>query len=108
MTPHHAIVRDSEGGAVLMVHVQPKAARTECVGIHGDALKIRVATPPHDDDANNELIRFIAGCCAVPRTHVRIQAGAGARHKRLHVKGVTAEWLWARLMPQGEKGPVKA
>jgi len=47
-----AIVQDSKNGAVLIVHVQPNALRTECVGIHGDALKIRVAARPLDGAAN--------------------------------------------------------
>jgi uncharacterized protein (TIGR00251 family) len=100
------IARDTEGGAVLAVHVQPKAAQTECVGIHGDALKIRVAARPIGGAANVELIRFIADRCAVSRAAVRIQGGNAARHKLLYVKGVTAESLLDRLLPQGEKGTV--
>ena len=95
------IARDSERGALLTVHVQPGSSRTECVGIHGDAIKIRLAARPIDGAANDELIRFIAERCAVPRANVQLQAGATGRRKRLTVKGVTAEWLLARLMPSG-------
>ncbi len=101
------IVQDSKNGVVLAVHVQPKASRTEYVGIHGDALKIRVASPPIDGAANDELIRFIAGRCAIPRASVLIQAGAEGRHKRLRLKGVTAELVMARLMPGSQNGAVK-
>lgn len=101
------IVQDSKTGAVLRVHVQPNAARTQCVGIHGDALKIRVAARPLDGAANDALIRFIAAQCAVPQSSVAIQAGAEGRRKRLCVKGVTAETVWARLMPTVREGVVK-
>ncbi len=101
------IVQDSKNGAVLTVHVQPKASRTECVGIHGNALKIRVAAPPIAGAANDELIRFIAGRCAIPRASVLIQSGAEGRHKRLRLKGVTAELVMARLMPEGQIRAVK-
>ncbi len=101
------IVQDSKNGVVLAVHVQPKASRTEYVGIHGDALKIRVAAPPIDGAANDELIRFIASRCAIPRASVLIQSGAEGRHKRLRLKGVTAELVIARLMPGGQNGAVK-
>lgn len=97
------IVRDSEGGTVLTVHVQPNASRTECVGIHGDALKIRLASRPIDGAANDELIRFIAAQCAVPRANVRIDAGVGARRKRVSIKGVTAQVVLTRLMPGSGK-----
>jgi uncharacterized protein len=105
--PIRTIARDIEGGAILTVHVQPKASRTECVGIHGDALKIRVAAPPRDGAANEELLRFLADRCAVSRADVRIHGGNAARHKRLYVKGVTAEMLLTRLLPQDEKGTVE-
>ena len=104
MATHPVIVRDSEHGAVLTIHVQPNASKTDCVGVHGDALKIRLAARPVDGAANEELIRFIAEACAVPRAQVHIRAGAESRRKRVVVKGVTAEALLARLMPRGEKG----
>ncbi|TKB90802.1 MAG: DUF167 domain-containing protein [Nitrospira sp.] len=95
------MARDSERGALLTIQVQPGSSRTECVGIHGDAVKIRLAARPIDGAANDELIRFIAERCAVPRANVQLRAGATGRRKRLTVKGVTAEWLLARLMPSG-------
>lgn len=97
------IARDHKGGSILTVHVQPNAARTECVGIHGDAVKIRLAARPIHGAANEELIRFIAARCAVPRANVHIQAGAEARRKRVYVKGMAAALLWARLLPEDRK-----
>jgi uncharacterized protein (TIGR00251 family) len=101
-----AIARDSERGALLTVHVQPGSSRTECVGIHGDALKIRLAARPTDGAANDELIRFIADRCSIPRACVRILTGVKARQKRLCVEGVAAELLLARLMLRGQEGAV--
>ena len=43
------MVQDTKDGAILTVHIQPKASTTECVGIHGDAIKIRVL--PHRSTA---------------------------------------------------------
>lgn len=91
------IVRDTKAGAVLSVHIQPKASTTECVGIYGDAIKIRVAAPPVDGAANDELIRFLARQLSIPSTAVRIHSGAGGRHKRILIKGVTAQLVMARL-----------
>jgi hypothetical protein len=101
------IVQDTRDGAILTVHIQPKASTTECVGIHGDALKIRVAAPPVDGAANDELIRFLARQLSIPSTSVRIHSGAGGRHKRVFVKGVTAQLVMARMNLGSQKGLAK-
>ncbi len=98
-----AIVQDTNDGAILTVHIQPKASTTECVGIHGDALKNRVAAPPVDGAANDALIRFLARTLSLPLAAVCIESGTGGRHKRVRLRGVTAERVFARLM---QKGPV--
>jgi len=91
------IVQDTKAGAVLSVYIHPKASATECVGIYGDAIKIRVAAPPVDGAANDELIQFLARQLSIPSTSVRIHSGAGGRHKRIFIKGVTAQLVMARL-----------
>ena len=94
------IARDSKRRILLTVQVQPGSSRTECVGIHGDAIKIRLAARPIDGAANDELIRFLADQCGVPRADVRIRQGEQARRKRLSIEAITAEVLLARLLPQ--------
>ena len=87
---HHAIVETSDG-VILTIHAQPNANHTEFVGLHGDALKFRVASPPIDGAANEALCRFLSELLAVPLSQVIIRAGHGARRKRVLVKGVTAQ-----------------
>jgi hypothetical protein len=96
-------VRDSKDGAILTVHVQPKAARSACVGIHGNALKIRIAAAPVEGAANRELLRFLAVELSLPTTAVHIESGQGSRHKRVRLEGTTAARVMSRLMPQ--RGP---
>ena len=76
------------GGVDLSLHVQPRAGRTEVVGPHGDALKIRLAAPPVDGEANAELIRFLAKTFGVPNSAVSIESGATGKRKRVRVMGV--------------------
>lgn len=98
------IAKDTKDGVILSVHVQPKASTTECVGIHGDALKIRVAAPPIDGAANDELIRFVARRLSIPPTSVQIHSGTSGRHKRVLIKGATAQLVMARLGLGDRKG----
>jgi len=96
-------IRATKEGVVLTVHVQPKASYTACIGVQGDAVKIRVAAPPVGGAANAELIRFLADTCSIPRAAIAIESGSGARHKRVGLRGVSASLVMARLL---QKGPV--
>lgn len=71
------------------MHVQPKAARTELAGLHGDALKIRLAAPPVDGAANDELVRFLAEQLRTSKSHVQIRSGHTSRRKVVELEGIT-------------------
>lgn len=71
----------------LTLHVQPAAKRTEIAGLHGDALKIKLAAPPLEGRANEELRRFIADIFAVPLKQVVLRQGARGRRKVVEVHG---------------------
>ena len=76
-------------GLVLLVHAQPGAKRSEVVGPFGDALKIRLAAPPIEGRANEELIRFLAVLLGATKRQVEIVSGPGSRRKRVRVSGVS-------------------
>lgn len=59
--------------------------------MHGDAIKIRLTSPPVDDAANEELIAVLATVLDVPRSGVRIISGARARSKVVEVVGATID-----------------
>ena len=83
--------------ARLKVLVQPRASKTVVVGIHGDSIKIRIAAPPVDGAANEELIRFLAERLGVPRSAVTITSGQSSRRKVVNVEGITAAQAAQRL-----------
>jgi uncharacterized protein (TIGR00251 family) len=88
--------RREEGDAlVLALHVQPGAKRTEVAGVHGDALKIRLAAPPVDGRANAELIRFLAEVFGVPLRNVTLLRGETSRVKHVRIVGPTRRPDWA-------------
>lgn len=83
------MISESPDGIVLVVHVQPKAAKTEYVGLYDGALKFRVAAPPREGAANNVLCAFLAERFGLAKSAVVIQAGQGSRRKRVLMKGVS-------------------
>jgi uncharacterized protein (TIGR00251 family) len=84
------MIQDTDDGALLTIHVQPKAARTEYVGVHGDALKFRVAAPPVERAANDELCRYLAELFGLSKGKVLIRSGQAARRKQIVLKNVLA------------------
>ncbi len=90
-------LRPDGDGVVLSLHIQPGAKRTEVAGLHGDALKIRLAAPPVDGKANEALIAFLAKTLGVPKARVELVAGQTSRAKRVRVTGVDPTTARVRL-----------
>jgi uncharacterized protein len=87
---NHVLRVERRGASIrLHVHVQPRASRSEVVGTHGTALKVRVQAPPVDDAANDAVIHLLSVQLGVPRHAVRIVAGATSRAKTVEVDGTT-------------------
>jgi hypothetical protein len=81
-------IREAPGGVLLEVLVQPRASRTRVVGEHDGRLKIQLAAPPVDGEANAALVEFLAGALAVRRSDVSIERGDTGRRKTVRVAGV--------------------
>ncbi len=74
----------------LTVRVQPNARRSEIAGLHGDALKVKVAAPAVDNKANAALIEFLCETLDVPKSAIAIRRGAAARRKVVEITGDAA------------------
>ena len=73
---------------ILELHVQPGARRSEFAGEHGGRIKLRLAAPAVEGQANEALIEFLAAHYGVPKRNVRIAAGMKSRRKRVVIEGV--------------------
>ncbi|QSQ16114.1 DUF167 domain-containing protein [Myxococcus landrumensis] len=82
-------------GVELALLIQPRASRTRVVGEHDGLLKIQLAAPPVDGEANAALVEFLAKKLGVPRRQVTLLAGDASRRKRVQVAGVDAAWTEA-------------
>ncbi len=92
-----AWARDEAGGVVLEVLVQPRASRTKVVGEHDGRLKIQLAAPPVDGEANAALVEFLADALRVRKADVVIARGDTGRRKTVRVAGVSAAAAIAAL-----------
>jgi len=85
-------------GCVIDVWAVPGASRSGVTGLHGDAVRVRVAAPPEHGAANRELLRLIARVLGVRAGDVTLEAGATGRRKRVHVRGLDASGAARRLV----------
>ena len=83
-------LRELPGAVVLEVLVQPRASRTRAAGEHGGRLKIQLAAPPVDGEANRALVEFLAEELGIRKVDVAILRGETGRRKTIRVSGVGA------------------
>lgn len=84
-------VQRTATGVRLSVRVQPRASANEIVGVHGDALKVRLTAAPVEGAANRALVELLADTFGIPVRGVTIVAGASSRTKVVELDGVTKE-----------------
>ena len=74
------------GRVIIRLYIQPGAKQHEVVGLVGEELKIKLATPPIEGRANTALIKYLAQHFRVPQSAVQIKSGHKSRHKRVEIK----------------------
>ena len=82
-----------DGRLVFRVQVVPRSSRSEVVGEHNGSLRVRIAAPPVDGAANEELIHVLAKTFKVSRGAVTIVSGHGSRLKQVSIDGVSESTL---------------
>ena len=76
-----------DGSLLLRLLVQPKASRNEIVGLHNDALKLRLTPPPVEGRANKAVISFLAKRLHLPKSSLTIKSGLQNRNKEILIAG---------------------
>ena len=92
-----AFLRETAGGVLLSVKLQPRASKNEIGEPHGDELKIKVTAPPVDAAANQALIELLAEKLGCSRGKVELIRGRTSRHKTVLLHGFKADDVLAAL-----------
>ena len=93
---------ETDGALNFTVRVVPRASRSEIAGEHDGALRVRVAAPPVEGAANEELRRTLARALGVSARNVEIVGGQSSRTKRVRVSGVDSYRL-SQLLEGGKE-----
>jgi len=92
-------LHDGKKGSALAVRVTPRASRNEIVELLDDGtIKIRIASPPADNEANETLINFLSEILGVPKSRLDIVAGATGRDKLISVVDMDADTAHQRIL----------
>jgi uncharacterized protein (TIGR00251 family) len=80
-----SFVLSHPAGLAFRVHVQPRSSRNQVVGVHGDALKVKLTAPPVEGAANAACVAFLADALGLPKSALSIVAGHTGRRKTIAV-----------------------
>jgi uncharacterized protein (TIGR00251 family) len=90
-------ITDAKRGAAFTVRVVTRAQKNEIVGVEeNNSLKIRL-TSAANDQANGELIKFLAERLEVDTSAIEIVAGQGSRDKWISVSGISTADVETKL-----------
>ena len=82
-------INEKNGAVIFKIRAQPRAAKTEMVGEYSGALKLRIAAPPVDGKANDEVVKFFSKLFEVPNRNVEIVSGESSRDKIIRILNVS-------------------
>lgn len=81
---------ETGNGVSFAVRVIPRSSKSEVIGEHDDALKVKLASPPVDGAANAELVKILAKALGIAKSSIAIVSGESSKTKQLRIDGVTA------------------
>lgn len=91
------IFTELNGAVIFSVRVVPRASKSEVVGEIEGALKIRIAAPPIDNQANVELVKVLAKFFGVSKSRVEIVSGETSRTKQIKITNFSGGNFQVRL-----------
>ncbi|MBE6366871.1 MAG: DUF167 domain-containing protein [Lentisphaerae bacterium] len=85
--PENAITTDGSGCRISCL-VVPRASRNALIAWHDNRLKVALAAPPVDGEANKALVKFMAEVLNVSKTSISVSSGLTGRRKVIAVSGL--------------------
>lgn len=82
-------ILNKDGSIIFAVRITPRASRSAIVGELDGALKIKIASPPVDGAANDELIKLLAREFNVSRSDIQIVGGKTSKNKRIKITNLS-------------------
>ena len=83
----------------IKIKVEPRSSKSGVVGPYGDALKVKLTSPPVEGKANKELIEVLAKAFGIAKKDVEIISGQSSKNKIVKLRSMPrkAEALLSKL-----------
>jgi len=80
---------------ILEIYCQPNAKQNTFLGLHGDHIKIKIAAPALDNQANIQAQNWLAKEFNITKKDVTLLHGKQSRYKvfRIHQPQQIPEWI---------------
>lgn len=82
-------IKKVEGGIQFSAAIQPRSSRNQVVGLHNNALKIRLTSPPVDGAANRLCVKFLGKFLGISPSRIGITGGLTSKNKIIRIDGMT-------------------
>ena len=97
--PRKFHLHDGKRGSALAVRVTPRSSRNQIVAVMNDGtIKVHIAAPPVDDEANQELVKYMAEVLDIPKSKLEIVAGASGRDKLISILDLDVQTAHERIL----------
>ena len=72
----------------IKIKVEPRSSKSGIVGLYGDALKVKLTSPPVEGKANKELVEVLAKACGIRKGDIEIVSGKSSKNKLVRIAGI--------------------
>jgi uncharacterized protein (TIGR00251 family) len=100
LTVNDAILKTTASGIELAISVVPRSSRCDIAGIHNNSLRIKLTSPPVDNEANVQCCAFIAKLLGIAKGQVSVVHGKTSRRKVVRIEGVSEELIRGELLKE--------
>lgn len=73
---------------IIKIKVEPRSSKSAIVGPYGDALKVKLTSPPVEGKANKELIDLLSKELKIPKRDIEIISGQSSKNKVVRIIGI--------------------
>jgi len=92
-------LHDGKRGSAIAIRVTPRASSNKISEVLDDGtVKIHLAAPPVDNEANEQLIAFLSDVLSIAKSRIEIVAGMTGRDKLVSVLDMDVETVHQRLL----------